>query len=617
MIADFIMVLPMVSRTFNVLYKSTPGVMYKNVSAIVGGGKVTVPFVFLATYVSAESLAAIASEADRFEVVNIGLHSQMLATTLGFSNEIIVPVPLDVVIPLLTLQSLKQLALSHNVVDVFGCQKKQDILDVIRQHQKTCTCENVVTVFRKCAPRKKKGMEKPTGSQKSSAMETTSSSKFAVSVDLAPYLKEGILLCGEYDLERYDCMIELPCPKDIVYVACSPKILQRFASSLTLAMIACNHGLDPESNQDILFQHECTSICEQKLSMFKRRQIHEENKPLQEFPPPPLSPGLLKKIVHDFCSEFSAPNIEEAGCMVCGQLCLIKNMHSREQVHVDLSPLHSSFTRVERTASNQPITSLSGPILAPGCSHICSECLSSLKIGNKPPKSLANGFWLGTIPDVLKKLTFAEKVLVSRIRHNRCLVKVSSGRAKMIANVVMYSNPTAVVYNVLPPPLKDLDDVLAFLFVGSAPPTMQDFSRTPMLVRRNVVKEALECLTLNHVDYYDIQISTDNLKDYPLSGIPVQVISKLVSEEEGNVLASELSIHDNESEKGTNLGMCPFMVNGVTGKELNTMSAETMKAIALQHLKGLGKVLAIGHGSDPVSMYDNLQSCFLGSFHTG
>ena len=152
----FIMVLPMASHTFKVLYKSTPGVMYKNVSAIVGRGKITVPFVFLATYVSAVSLAAIASEADHFEVVNIGLHSQMLATTLTFSNEIIVPVPLEVVIPLLTLQSLKQLALSHNVVDVFGCQKKQDILDVIRQHQKTCTCENVVTVFQKCTPRKKK-----------------------------------------------------------------------------------------------------------------------------------------------------------------------------------------------------------------------------------------------------------------------------------------------------------------------------------------------------------------------------------------------------------------------------------------------------------------------------
>jgi len=156
----------------------------------------------------------------------------------------------------------------------------------------------------------------------------------------------------------------------------------------------------------------------------------------------------------------------------------------------------------------------------------------------------------------------------------------------MIANIVMYSNSTAVVYNVLPPSIKDLDDVLAFLFVGSAPSTMQDFSCMPMLVRRNVIKEALECLMVNYVDYYDLQILTDNLKDYPLLGIPVQVISKLVSEGEGNVLASELSIHGNEPEKGTNSGMCPFTVNRVTGEELNTMSAETMKAIALWHLEG-------------------------------
>ena len=59
-----------------------------------------------------------------------------------------------------------------------------------------------------------------------------------------------------------------------------------------------------------------------------------------------------------------------------------------------------------------------------------------------------------------------------------------------------------------------------------------------------------------------------------------------MSEEEGNVLASELSIHDSEPEKGTNSGMCPFTVNGVTGEELNTMSAETIKAIALRHLEG-------------------------------
>ena len=39
---------------------------------------------------------------------------------------------------------------------------------------------------------------------------------------------------------------------------------------------------------------------------------------------------------------------------------------------------------------------------------------------------------------------------------------------------------------------------------------------------------------VNYVDYYDLQILTDNLKDYLLLGIPLQVISKLVSEGEGS-----------------------------------------------------------------------------------
>ena len=78
---------------------------------------------------------------------------------------------------------------------------------------------NVVTVFQKCAPRKKKQDGEIYHFLESSAMETTSSMS-AVSVDLAPHLKEGILLCGEYDLEGYDCMIELSCPKDIIYIAC-------------------------------------------------------------------------------------------------------------------------------------------------------------------------------------------------------------------------------------------------------------------------------------------------------------------------------------------------------------------------------------------------------------
>ena len=77
-------------------------------------------------------------------------------------------------------------------------------------------------------------------------------------------------------------------------------------------------------------------------------------------------------------------------------------------------------------------------------------CQSSLKKKILPVESLANSFWIGPIPTILQNLTFAEKMLISRIRHNKCLVRVSSGRAKMTANVIMFSNPTVKVYHALP-----------------------------------------------------------------------------------------------------------------------------------------------------------------------
>ena len=192
--------------------------------------------------------------------------------------------------------------------------------------------------------------------------------------------------------------------------------------------------------------------------------------------------------------------------------------------------------------------------------------------------------------------------------HNRCLIKVASGRSKMIANCVMYSNPIPKVYQVLPPPRADFEEVLAFLYIGSEPPTSEDFSRMLMLVRRNQVRATLEWLKLNHSDYSDIEISLHNLSEYPEAGISVHVLSKIVPDKSENTLASELSIHDLDTKKGMSSGPCPFTVNGVSGEELETMSTDTMKAVALRHLEGHGCVLAIGRSKNPVSLYNNQQA---------
>lgn len=101
--------------------------------------------------------------------------------------------------------------------------------------------------------------------------------------------------------------------------------------------------------------------------------------------------------------------------------------------------------------------------------------------------SLANGMWIGDIPHELSCLTYAEQLLIARVRHNRCIVRVSSGMHKMRANAVTFANPMVKIYDILPPPIEELDDVLAFIYTGPCKPTPEQLECTPMLVRRNQV----------------------------------------------------------------------------------------------------------------------------------
>src|SRR3954453_18934078 len=175
---------------------------------------------------------------------------------------------------------------------------------------------------------------------------------------------------------------------------------------------------------------------------------------------------------------------------------------------------------------------------------------------------------------------------------------------KMRANAISFANPTTKIYDILPPPIEDLDEVLAFIYTGPCQPTQADFARTPLLVRRNKVKEALEWLKLNHCDYYDLEFSQRNLDQYPEDMPPVAVDyhHSLTNKD-----PESTAVHDNEAEEGTESGACPFVVHGLTGGEYSTMSATALKAVALKHLTTNRKVLAVGHHEQPESIYQNPQ----------
>ncbi|KAJ7321531.1 hypothetical protein DFH08DRAFT_917223 [Mycena albidolilacea] len=199
----------------------------------------------------------------------------------------------------------------------------------------------------------------------------------------------------------------------------------------------------------------------------------------------------------------------------------------------------------ERFSLDNPIEESSGPILARGCDQVRTECESKLGIGTKPPNSLANNLRIGELPWQLKDLTWAEKMMIAKVRHNRCVVRVASGRGKLVANAIMFATPIRKVYDTLPLSQDELSEVLVFVFLGSAKPTDEDFVRTPMFVRRQRVKDALDWLKLNHRDYSCLEISQSNLEALPEAGIPCGVEWKQTEAEESNLIPEAMSLDNN------------------------------------------------------------------------
>ncbi|KAJ7019610.1 hypothetical protein C8F04DRAFT_975459 [Mycena alexandri] len=153
------------------------------------------------------------------------------------------------------------------------------------------------------------------------------------------------------------------------------------------------------------------------------RDIARSSEP--DFPPKPPSKKLLCKIARGFCEEMDPAVFEEAGCAVCGQLTTLRELTPLASIPYSLDLLErEGVTCTERFSETDEVDELNGPVLDLTCNSVFVDREIHLINGVSPPLALANGFWIGTVPEVLKGLSFAEKMLIARIRHNRCLVRI-------------------------------------------------------------------------------------------------------------------------------------------------------------------------------------------------
>ena len=322
------------------------------------------------------------------------------------------------------------------------------------------------------------------------------------------------------------------------------------------------------------------------------------------FPPAPLTAELAHAIITKACDKMSNPQVEETGCAICGQLTLRSQLVPRKKLKEFFNLLCSpGVSRQQRARHSDKIKDYPF-VIDHSCKYACVSCYAILKKGKVPRCALAKGLWIGPVPDELKRLSFVEKLLVARVRHSCCSIRIASGMRKMKANAISFRSPIPKIYDILPPPQKDMDEVLAIMFTGPSCPTASDFLRTPFLVRRNYVKIALDWLMLNHADYADVKFSQANLDSYAESVPPVTV---QYSHRTSNKTPEGMSMHDLEDEEGTENGACPFTVHGIVGQDLETLTTNAIKAKALQHLNMGGNFLAVGHSPDPESIWNNPQ----------
>jgi hypothetical protein len=321
------------------------------------------------------------------------------------------------------------------------------------------------------------------------------------------------------------------------------------------------------------------------------------------FPPSPLDETLSHKVITAACKRFEPQQFEEGGCAVCGQLVPLSSLSKLSAVKNFLHILNApGMTQQERYKCSDKLHEYPYAI-DHSCHQICNVCRASIRCSKVPKMALANGLWLGAVPEVLSSLRYIEKMLVAQIRHSFCSIRIASGMRKMKAHAIAYQQPIPKIYNILPPPKEDIEEVIAIMFTGPCKPTSADFKRTPFLVRQDHVKKALEWLILNHADYEDVTISSNNLNEYPEDMPPVSVEYKAMTH---NKTSEGTSVHDMEDEDGTEEGDCAFTVHGLTGQQLTTMTTNAVKIKALTYLNSQGKFLAIGHGEQPESIWHNL-----------
>ncbi|THV02146.1 hypothetical protein K435DRAFT_654040, partial [Dendrothele bispora CBS 962.96] len=183
-----------------------------------------------------------------------------------------------------------------------------------------------------------------------------------------------------------------------------------------------------------------------------------------------------------------------------------------------------------------------------------------------------------------------------------------SGQYASRGNVCIFPQEPGPLATCLPPPLTELHDEICVILVGSpnTEVTIDTLTKTPLLIRRSRIIEALKWLKLHNPLYSDLDLCAmeSNAASYPEHGIPIplQSIIRTNANSEGSSYTQQANAEQ------CNGNVSPFGMPSSTVIDADHVDStyKVRKLAALQRLKsGTEPFIKFPSGSTPLPTRNN------------
>ncbi|KAF5361235.1 hypothetical protein D9757_013225 [Collybiopsis confluens] len=314
--------------------------------------------------------------------------------------------------------------------------------------------------------------------------------------------------------------------------------------------------------------------------------------------------------------------VKRLECSFCGSLEIEKQTSVIPCSELDITLLDRAVHEL-REKSRQPVISpFRQETIENDCYRVCHHCKRDIhydnhqRIGprrfkNIPVRSYANGLWTGSVPEPLQGLTFLEEQCIARARATKCMFKLELGPSGQYAsrgNVCILPQHPGPLLTCLPPPINNLCNEISIILVGSTDTeiTIDTLSKTPLLVRRNRIIQALEWLIKHNPLYADLDPNSIevNSAHYPDHGIPIplQNVIRVNTNGEGSSYTQQA----NMEQFNDNVSLVGMPSSTLVDSDSIDSTYRMRKLDALQKLKsGSHSFVKFPSGSTPMSTSHN------------